>query len=378
MTGLGVVTSLGADLTCALEALQRGEQALPIDCEGVWATASASFDARKHFRIPKNLKAADRKTQLALAAVAAALENAGIPQDSRRLADAGVVLGVGPSNMLLEDIARALAPDPERRTVTDIPLFSRRILDNLNPLWSLKVMPGMASAHVAIQLQACGPNDTIMTDWVAGAQAIGEAFDLIRNREVDLVMCGGSDSALSPLTLESLRQAGLFATPQTASPASLEVETESGAIAASEGAGMLVLEEMESAVLREAKIYAEIVSYSSWQAGCSHSPVDSLKQTMEDALRRARWEDERVDVVCPDAYSEPNRSDERRLIRELLPGVTEIVDLKPRLGHSLAASGPVAVCLTLALFAGRRRQAVRVLFNSLGLSGQAVTLCMQL
>ena len=109
-----------------------------------------------------------------------ALDHARWPRDEHRLDALGVVIGSSGSDLQVPDIARALAGDEDARSAADIAYFAERMLSGLNPLWLLVSLPNMTSAHVAIQLRARGPNSTIMSDWVAGHQAIGEAAEWIR------------------------------------------------------------------------------------------------------------------------------------------------------------------------------------------------------
>jgi len=372
ITGLGLVSALGTDLAGNLASMSRGERAQVQYCCGTpVAAVAASFDPTPYFRVPKSLKLADRKTRFAVAAATMAQADAGIY--GRQLDDAAVILGVGGSDMLLDQLSRALAPDPERRSASDVPFFADRVMTGLTPLWLLITLPNMASAHVAIQLGAGGPNNTIMTDCIAGAQAIGEAYDLIRGNGADLAVCGGSDSAVSFLSLEGCRQAGLFDSGGTAGD---EEPSEVTSFIPSEGAGILVLEDMPTAVHRGARIYAEIVSYSC-RAGGAHNGTANLMLTIEDALRRAGWSEGDVHVTCRAVI--PARSGwpaEQAATRPAMPSVRTVLDYSQAAGFAFAASGAIGLVLLLGSLEANETRA-NIMLNSVGISGQAAALCLR-
>lgn len=248
VTGLGAVTPLGSTLHATHDALSRGEaadRALTLfDASGFASTNGAEvvdFDARPHFRVPKALKLCDRRTRFAVAASSMALADAGSPRyASERL---GVLVGTSGSDLGADELGRALREDPSGRAAHDIPYFAAHLLAGLNPLWLLVHLPNMASAHVAIQLEAQGPNSTVMTGWAAGLQAIGEAAALICEGAADAILAGGAESFLHPFAYAALQQAG-FLHKELFVPG--------------EGAAMLLLEERQAALARGARIYGEI------------------------------------------------------------------------------------------------------------------------
>ena len=192
---------------------------------------------------------------------------------------------------------------------------------------------------------------------------------MIRDGEVALAICGGTDSAVSPLAAESCRQAGLFDTRPEPEGG------ESRSFFLGEGAGMLIVEEMDAAIRREARIYGEIVSYSCLQSGTARSGGCNLVETMKDALGQAGWMASEVEAVCPAAvYAQSHWQQEQAAIKQLLPTVPTILEYKHRAGHSLAASGAIDLALLLGSLQATGRRA-KVLLNSVAFTGQAATLC---
>jgi 3-oxoacyl-[acyl-carrier-protein] synthase II len=222
----------------------------------------------------------------------------------------------------------------------------------------------MVSAHVAIQVGACGPNNTIMTDWAAGAQAIGEGLRLIQSREAEVVLAGGADAGVAPLAAEAYVQAGLL--PRRPNGA------HSG-FALAEGSTIVVLEERRRALARGARIYGELTGYCA-AYGNAHL---GLSSAMRGALQESEWEARTVTLVNLCAHHELSGPEgERQLLERLLPGRFESLDSRPAMGHTLAASGALDLVLLL-LRLGEREPGSRALCNAMGFRGQAVTLAVE-
>jgi 3-oxoacyl-[acyl-carrier-protein] synthase II len=356
VTGIGAVTPLG-DLSGTRRALAEGRRA-PTGRSRYGGPAPAAevrdFDARPHFRIPKALKLTDRRTQMAVAAASMAMADAGAGGggiDPERL---GVVIGSSGSDLQAEDLARATA-DPEHRAAEDIPFFAERILSGLNPLWLLVNLPNMASAHVAIQLDARGPNSTVMTDWIAGAQAIGEGAGWIRSGEADAVLAGGADVGILPFALASYEQAELFR-PDAGLPEPFTV---------SEGAAVLLLEEAEHAARRGARIYGELAGYA---CACAPPEEGALAVTMAQAAAESGIAPERV--CCASVFRSPHWEAERDAVAAVVRGREAVLEFRSSLGHSLGASGAIDAALALAAVP----EGSSVLVNALGFLGQAATI----
>lgn len=253
ITGVGVVTPLGRGLDAVAAALARGERAAApatlFDASGFVSPLAAEvrdFDPRPSFRTPKALKLCDRRTQLAVAAAADAVADAHL-DGTLAPEDLGVVLGTSGSDLGAPELSRALNGTGEA-AATDVPLFSRRILSGLSPLWLLVHLPNMTGAHVAIQAGARGPNDTVMTGWAAGLQAVGEGAAVVARGDAQAVLAGGADSAIHPFAFAGFEQAGWLGRD---------------GFVPGEGAVVLVLEEWERAARRGANVRGEIVGYAS-------------------------------------------------------------------------------------------------------------------
>jgi 3-oxoacyl-[acyl-carrier-protein] synthase II len=278
-----------------------------------------------------------------------ALADAGGTPEPERL---GVVVGSSGSDLQAEDLGRATA-DPGHRAAEDIPFFAGRVLSGLNPLWLLVNLPNMASAHVAIQLDARGPNSTVMTDWIAGAQAIGEAAGWIRSGEADAVLAGGADVGVLPFVLASYEDAELFRSdPAVPEPFAL-----------SDGAAVLLLEGRDAAERRGARIHGELAGYA---AGCAPPEECALAETLAAARATAGP----PAVCCASVFHAPHWGAERDAVARAVPDATRVFQFRSALGHSLGASGAIDAALALASAASGEA----VLVNAFGLLGQAATL----
>jgi 3-oxoacyl-(acyl-carrier-protein) synthase len=254
VTGLGLVTPLGPSLAATREALEAGRCAVG-EPSLLDATPFASrlagevrgLDARAHFRVPKALKLCDRRTRFAVCAAAMAYADAGLVEGPRD--DLGVAIGTAGSDLGAEELSAALARAAEPgRAVREAAAFGEAALAGLNPLWLLVHLPNMASAHVAIQLEARGPNTTVMTGWAAGLGAIATGADWIAEGSAEAVLAGGADCGVHPFAFAALEAEGLLASPTSFVPA--------------EGAAVLLLEEREAALARGARLLGEVAGHA--------------------------------------------------------------------------------------------------------------------
>ena len=370
VSGLGVVTPLGNDLESTLRSLHRGESGIgPVtlfDAEG-WdhfqAAEVKNFQARPFFRVPKALKLTDRKIQFAVAAAAMALVDASLTDEKIDFENVGTIVGTGDSDLQPREITRAIRFDPDLKSVTDIAFFSSRVLSGLPPLWLLTNLPNMVGAHIAIQFQLHGPNNTLMTDWISGTQAVGEAFRIIQEGDAQIMLASGAESGVRPQAFLSYAQAGLM---------SEKIKGQRFVIG--EGAGFLVLEERRHALERRARIYAEVCGYACGCAPLYEQNGGGLAPTMTEAMKEATWKEGQLDVVhCASICSRRHRRVESAALRHVFgrPLHLRLESFKSQIGHTLSASGPIEAALSIR--SSLENRAFRILCNNLGLLGQAAT-----
>lgn len=353
LTGSGVVTPFG-DLQQSIDAVRERRSALgPVrafDASSFRESRAGechAFDARPWFRIPKALKLADQRTRLAVAAASMAYAAAGL--DEQAAANAGVLVGSSTHDMQIADLGRALGPLSDG-DVTDIDYFGARILRKLPPLWLLVNLPNMASAHVAIQLAAHGPNSTLTTDWISGLQAVGEAARWIADGEADVVIAGGADCGVLPLLYATLDQEGYF---------------DGGTFVPAEGAALFVVEALEHARARGAHILGEITGYA------SSTGDGALTRTMNNTMYQSGATS--IDLLCDAALFAAPHDEEERAIRDVFGTSPERFECNSLAGFAMGAAAPIALALAPSvIFAEAQRR--NLLVNSLGAMRQAASL----
>ncbi len=261
ITGVGVVTPLGRGLSVVIAAIGRGERAAApatlFDASGFISPLAAEvrdFDPRPSFRTPKALKLCDRRTQLAVVAAADAVADAGL-DGTLAPEELGVILGTSGSDLGAPELSRAV-DGIGQAAASDVPHFARKILSGLSPLWLLVHLPNMTGAHVAIQSGARGPNDTVMTGWAAGLQAVGQGAAAVARGDAEAVLAGGADSAIHPFAFAGFQQAGWLG---------------GDGFVPGEGAVVVALEEWERAARRGANVRGEVVG---WCSGITDDGAD--------------------------------------------------------------------------------------------------------
>jgi 3-oxoacyl-[acyl-carrier-protein] synthase II len=355
LTGSGVVTPFG-DLQQSIDAVRVRRSALAppraFDASSFGESRAGechTFDARAWFRFPKALKLADQRTRLAVAAASSAFAAAGLEEQAA--ATAGVLIGSSSHDMQTADLGRAVGPLTDG-DVTDIDYFAARILRKLPPLWLLVNLPNMASAHVAIQLGAHGPNSTLTTDWICGLQAIGEAARWIGDGEADVVLAGGADCGVLPLLYAALDEEGYFG----------------GAFVPADGAAVFVLEELGHARGRGARILGEVTGYA------SSTGAGALARTMRSAIRQSGSAS--IDLLCDAAvFASSHQTEEDRAIASVLDTPPARFECNSLAGFAMGAAAPIALALAPSVaFTGTPEQRRSLLVNSLGSMQQAASL----
>jgi 3-oxoacyl-[acyl-carrier-protein] synthase II len=293
ITGLGAVTPIGNDVTtfwASLLAARSGVAAIRGFKTGEFPPAYAAevkdFTPERTGLPRKKLKMMGRHAQLALAAAAEASAHAGLNDPGSRPADEriGVMFGVGMLNADVQELGHAFAAMREAtqalekepgttRSQFDMAAFCRSASAEMFPLWLLRHIPNMVSAHATIMLAARAPSNTITTGCVAAANALGEAARIIERGEADIMFVGGTDARVSPLGMLRYRGLGWLATRETSDPATVSApfDRDAAGFINGEGAGVVVLEAHEHARARGARILAELACY-----GAGNDAYDSF------------------------------------------------------------------------------------------------------
>jgi 3-oxoacyl-[acyl-carrier-protein] synthase II len=220
----------------------------------------------------------------------------------------------------------------------------------------------MVAAHISLMHNAQGPNNTIVTACAAGTQAIGEAFRLIARDDADVCLAGGADSRIDPLLLLAYRALGALS-PANRPPSEVSRPFEAGrdGFVIGEGAGVLLLEELEHAKRRGAEIYAEVLGLgSSFDAYAITKPdpeAGGAARSIKWALQEARLDPKDVDYINAHGTSTRlNDQMETAAVKRIFgegASTIPLSSIKSMIGHLIGAAGAVeAAALALTLHDG--------------------------
>jgi 3-oxoacyl-[acyl-carrier-protein] synthase II len=310
----------------------------------------------------KSLKIMARASRFGVAAAGLAVRDSGLDWDRLDPERVGVVMGTGLVPIDLDEVAPMLAQSCDAAGRLQPTLLGQRGAGNLFPLWLLKYLPNMVAAHISMAVNAQGPNSTITTACAAGTQAVGEAFRLIARGDVDFVLAGGADSRQDPLLL--LAYAALGAVSRAGRPpdkVSRPFDGQRDGFVLGEGAGVLLLEELEHARRRGATVYGEVLGLgSSFDAYAVTKPDPTARgaaRAIEWALQEARVDPGEVDYI--NAHGTSTRLNDlmetvavKRVFGEGARALP-LSSIKSMVGHLIGAAGAVeAVALALTLQQG--------------------------
>jgi 3-oxoacyl-[acyl-carrier-protein] synthase II len=254
VTGFGVITPVGHDVPSMWHSLLAGRSGVgPITQFDASAFASRiaaevkQFDPSKYLS-PKEIKRSERFVQFAIAASKQAMTDAGLQMDREDPFRVGVVIGSGMGSLgLIEEQHGVLV---------------QRGPQKLSPFMIPMIIVNMASGHVAMDLGCKGPNFCTTTACASGAHGIGEAFRIVQRGDADAMIAGGTESCITPLAVGGFcALMALSRRNDDPSKASRPFDKLRDGFVIGEGAGIMVLEELEHARKRGARIYAEMTGY---------------------------------------------------------------------------------------------------------------------
>src|SRR6516164_8960221 len=272
VTGIGVISPIGLDTTSFWDSLtkaQSGVQTIQaFDAGGLpvrFAGEVKNFDAKNFLdkKDRKSLRMMARTIQLAVSAAQAALDDCKIDKNQLDPMRFGVEFGASLIASELEElgVATQLSVNCQPDT-TDLEKWGELGIRAIPPLWMLKYLPNMLACHVSILHNAQGPNNSITESDVASLLAFGEAYRIIGRDGADFFLVGGAESKINPLSL--VRQClfePLSKRNDAPEKACRPFDRGRDGIVIGEGAAVLVLEELEHARRRGARVYAEVVGF---------------------------------------------------------------------------------------------------------------------
>ncbi|WP_094555385.1 beta-ketoacyl-ACP synthase II [Synechococcus sp. 1G10] len=351
VTGLGAVTPIGNDVSHYWDGLRLGSNGVaPITLFDASRHACRFAAEVKNFDPSavldrKETKRWDRFCQFGVVASKQAVDQAQLLIDESTQHRIGVAIGSGVGGLLMmESQAHVLAD---------------RGPDRVSPFCVPMMIPNMAAGLTAIALGAKGPSSAVSTACAAGSNAIGDAFRLIQLGLADAMVCGGAESAITPLGVAGFASAkALSFRNDDPATASRPFDAERNGFVIGEGSGILVLESLENARARGVEILAEVVGYGmTCDAHHITSPTPGGlggAEAMRLAMADARLEPEQVDYVNAHGTStQANDSNETAAIKAALGEHAyriPVSSTKSMTGHLLGGSGGIeAVAAVLAI-----------------------------
>ncbi|MFO0913228.1 MAG: beta-ketoacyl-ACP synthase II [Pirellulales bacterium] len=348
VTGLGVVTSLSCQTGDLFRRLLEGQSGVhPLrlfDTSGFKVNFGGDiYDWNPESYITaKDSKRIDRFTQFALVAGTDAVTDSGLECEREDSFRCGVILGSGIGGLqeIETQVERLLHKGPDRVSALTIP----------------KLMLNAAGGNLSIKYGMRGPNYTVATACASATNAIGDALRAIQYDEADVMVTGGTEAAITPMGISAFANMRALSERVDDPPrASRPFDRDRDGFVLSEGAGILVLEELEHARRRGARIYCELIGFgASSDAGHITQPDEQgtgAAKAMSNALRDAGLSPDQIDYINAHGTSTPLGDKAETVAVKSVFGEharrVSISSTKSQLGHSLGASGGIELVISV-------------------------------
>ncbi|GAX60902.1 3-oxoacyl-[acyl-carrier-protein] synthase 2 [Candidatus Scalindua japonica] len=342
ITGLGAITPVGCEKDQLWESLCNGKSGIAditaFDTTGhdvLIAGEAADFDAARWFN-KKEERRLDRFSQFAVASAALALEDSGIDLDNMDRDKVGAIIGTG--------IGGIIEIEAQHKILLE------RGPSRVSPFMITKLMANAAPGYIAIKFGLRAANFSVITACASGAHAIVEAFRIVQRGEADVMFAGGTEATITPLCVGAFNNMKALSTRnEEPQKASRPFDRDRNGFVISEGSGMVILEEMESAKRRGATIYAEMLGFAmsddAHHITAPHPEGKGACTAMRNALKDARLNVEQISYINAHATSthlgdmvEINAI--KNVFRDHVKNIS-VSSTKSMLGHQLGASGGV-------------------------------------
>ena len=341
ITGMGALTPLGLSMDDTWDGLVHGRSGIRrissldlSECTSQIGGELSAFDPRDYLGA-KEARRMARFSQLAVIAAKMALDDANLSLNGGGNHNAGVVMGTAVGGTVVEtEMAKQR--------------LDERGFGRVSPFHLTSMLPNMAAFHIAEATGFRGHNSTTVTACASGAQAIGDAKEVIRCGRADVMLSGGSEATIGPLAFASFAIMNALSTRNDQPQAACRpFDAERDGFVISEGAAVLVLESLDHALWRGARIYAEIAGYAAnsdgYHAIAPNPDPSGPVQAIRDALLDAKLGPEAVDLINAHGTSTPlGDVAETRAIKAVFGERAYRVPVtanKSMLGHGLGAAG---------------------------------------
>jgi 3-oxoacyl-[acyl-carrier-protein] synthase II len=354
ITGLGLISPTGTGLEKGWDNIKKGRSGIGpvtrVDTKGFPSRIAGEVNDFNpaDFMPEKLVKRIDPFVQFGIATAEMARENAGLDMESVDSTRVGVITGCGLGGLTSIEYYRDI--------------FVNRGPKRVSPFFIPMAIPNMGSGQISIMLGAKGPNTVLCTACAAGTHAVGEAFKTIQRGAADIMFTGGMESVIGELTLAGFASLKALSTRNDEpGRASRPFDLERDGFVVGEGAGILVLEELEHALARKAEIIAEVVGYGltgdAYHMTAPPADGEGGARCMQMALDDAGMKPEDVDYINAHGTSTSlNDSCETNAIKTVFGDHAykiPVSSTKSMTGHLLGAAGGIeAVFCAMAIKEG--------------------------
>jgi 3-oxoacyl-[acyl-carrier-protein] synthase II len=352
VTGMGAITPVGNDVAAFWDGLVNGRSGIgPITTFDPVKTASKVAGEIKGFDADtimpkKEVRRNDRYVHFAWAAVAEAMADAGLPnpiEDEALAWRTGAIIGsgIGGINTMIRDVVEATQFGVER----------------IGPFLVTALIPDMAAGYVAIYANARGPNYATVSACSSSNHAIGDSLNIIRRGDADVMIAGGAEAGIGEIPVAAFSAMRALSTKRNDDPtaASRPFDAERDGFVIGDGAGILVLEALEHATARGARIHAEVVGYGATD-DASHITLPApggrgAVQSMRVAIADAGLTTDDIDYINAHGTSTPpNDRSETAAIKTLFGERAyriPVSSTKSMTGHLMGAGGGIEAIATI-------------------------------
>jgi beta-ketoacyl-acyl-carrier-protein synthase II len=343
ISGVGLVSCFGTEVTEFWEAIQEGRSGVrnitlfdASDYPCQIAAEIPDFDPTEFIPF-KEARRMSRASQVALVAAKKGVQDAGLELPFSQPERVGVYFGTAIGGW--------------EKAYEGLKVFENDGLRRVNPFVLPATLPNMPAFHITENFQALGPNATFTTACATGTQTVGEAFHSIQRGRADIIIVGAAEALIQPYTMGGF--ASMRAVPvnynDRPTEASRPFNIDREGFVFSEGGACLILETLEHARERKAKIYAEVIGYGSssdaFHVAAPDPTAAGAVRTMKMAIEDAQIETQDISYINAHGTSTPaNDATETKAIKELFGDYAYKVPIsstKSMVGHAMGASGAV-------------------------------------
>jgi len=363
VTGLGMVTPLGADRETVWKRLLAGQSGVGyttlFDASNFPTKISAEvrdWDLSDVGEDPADWQLQGRHTRFAIGAAKKAMTDSGVLDAKLDPTRFGVYTGSGEGQQDFNRFTEMMLAGLNGGATLDVARFCRKGLELLNPLGELEQEPNMPAGHLAAMFNAQGPNLNCLTACAASSQAVGEAVEIIRRGEADVMLAGGTHTMIHVFGVTGFNLLTALSTRNDEpARASRPFDRDRDGFVLGEGSGMVVLEDLETARKRGAQIYGEIVGYGStadaFRITDTHPEGRGAISCMKMALADARLAPDAIGYINAHGTSTTVNDKVESLAIKAIFGPrakqVPVSSTKSMMGHLIAAAGATELIFCL-------------------------------